>query len=184
MNFTPHVNPLNIAVTDNDKYYFGDYPRGDFNRFTHIIRSEEGGAIEFADGSKQSFSATIIPQVKVYGDYTLRPEDSGRHIYITNSDYYTIYIPNWDRVTLPVGYTITIINRSGSDVYLYAEDGNDQDRMYFSGGNTDTYGIYISDNGSGQMVTLVKIEEGEYNDDADSHGGRWMVVGADIGDDT
>jgi hypothetical protein len=33
------------------------------------------------------------------------------------------------------------------------------------------------------MVTLVKFEEGEYNDDADSHGGRWMVAGADIGDD-
>ena len=182
LTFTPHVNALNITVTDNDKFYFADYPGDDFNRFTQIIRSEEGGAIEFADGSKQTFSATIIPQVKVYGKYTLRPEDSGRHIYVTNSSY-RIWIPNWDRVTLPVGYTITIINRSGSNVYLYAEDGSEEDRIYFSGGDTVTKGIYISDNGSGQMVTLVKFEEGEYNDDADSHGGRWMIAGADIGDD-
>ena len=182
LTFTPHVNELNITTADNDKFYFADWPRDDFNRFTHVIRSEEGGAIEFADGSKQSFSATIIPQVKIDGKYTLRPEDSGRHIYVTNSSY-RIWIPNWARVTLPVGFTITIINRSGDDIYLYAEDAGEEDRIFFSGGNIETKGIRIADNGSGQMVTLVKFEEGEYNDDADSHGGRWMVAGADIGDD-
>ena len=180
--FTPNVNTSTVTTTDDDKYYYTGYPNGQFNLFTEVIRSNEGGAIEFADGSTQTFSATTIPQVRIYGEYYLRPEDSGRHLYLTEENY-TVYIPYWERVKLPVGYTITIINRSGSTMYLYLQGGNNDGRIFFSGGDTNTMGVYINDNGSGQMVTLIKIEEGSNVDDADNHGDRWMIAGADIGDD-
>jgi hypothetical protein len=55
--------------------------------------------------------------------------------------------------------------------------------MWFSGGDTTTPYVGINDNGSGQMVTLVKIKEGTYSDDGEQHGDIWMIAGADIFDD-
>jgi len=183
--FTPIVNTGGITDTENVKYYFTDYPGTDFTLYPTVIRSNEGGAVEFADGSKQTFSTAIIPQVKSGGNrYWLRPEDSGRHI-LVESQGYSMRIPNWERVTLPVGYTVTIINVSGSTLYIGNEDPNNGIRgeMWFSGGNNKTPAVGIDDNGSGQMVTLVKIKEGTRSDSGDDHGDIWMIAGADIFDD-
>lgn len=53
-------------------------------------------------------------------------------------------------------------------------------QMWFSGGNDKTPVVGIDDNGSGQMVTLLKIKEGTYSDDGEQHGDIWMIAGADI----
>ena len=116
------------------------------------------------------------------GRYTLRPEDSGRHILIESSNY-AVIIPNWQKVVLPVGYTVTVVNISGDDAYVQNESSNSyQGRMWFSGGNNKTPAIGFPDNGSGQMITLIKIKEGTKSDDAEDHGDIWMVAGADIYD--
>jgi len=179
--FTPNVHSDGITDTENVKHYFTDYPDDEFTLYPTVIRSNEGGAIEFADGSKQTFSAAIIPQVKSGENlYTLRAEDSGRHI-LVESENYTMYIPHWERTTLPIGYTVTIINISGSELNIENEYGNsNRGVMWWSGGDMHTPAVGIADNGSGQMVTLVKIKEGTYSDDGDQHGDIWMIAGADL----
>ena len=182
--FTATVHTGNITDTDNVKYYYTSYPDNeDFTTYPLTIRSEEGGAIEFADGSKQTFSTAIIPQVKISENrYTLRPEDSGRHILVDDNQNYAIVIPNYRSVYLPIGYTVTIINITNNDMYVENESVNSgyQGEMWFSGGDDKTSYIGIRDNGSGQMVTLVKIKEGTESDDGENHGDIWMVAGADI----
>jgi hypothetical protein len=122
-----------------------------------------------------------VPQVRISaGGYTLRPEDSGRHILIETSNY-SVVIPNWQKVLLPVGYTVTLINISGSDAYVTCESSDNlEGQMWFSGGDDTTANISFADNGSGQMITLIKIKEGTESDDSENHGDIWMVAGADI----
>jgi hypothetical protein len=182
--FTATVQSSSITAVDNIKHYYTDYPNEEFTFYPHTILSNEGGAIEFADGSRQTFSTAIVPQVRISaGGYTLRPEDSGRHILIEDSNY-AVIIPNWQRVSLPVGYTVTLVNISNSDAYVTCESSDNlRGQMWFSGGDDKTAYIGINDNGSGQMVTLIKIKEGTESDDADNHGDIWMVAGADIYND-
>jgi hypothetical protein len=140
--------------------------------------------VEFADGSRQAFSTAIVPQVKISaGRYYLRPEDSGRHILI-ESVTYSIIIPNWQKVSLPVGYTVTLVNISGGNAYVQNESSNSyQGSLWHSGNNMKTTAIGFRDNGSGQMITLIKIKEGTRSDDSENHGDIWMVAGADIYND-
>ena len=179
--FTPNVHSNAITAVDNMKYYYTDYQDEEFTLYPQVIRSNEGGALEFADGSKQTFSTALVPQVRIgEGRYTIRPEDSGRHILVEDQNY-SIRIPNWQKVTLPVGFTFTIINISGSELEVVNEWSNNlQGQMWFSGGNDQTPAVGIADNGSGQMVTLIKIKEGTFSDDGDNHGDIWMIAGADI----
>ena len=181
-SFTPNVNSNVITATNDAKYYYTDYSNEEFTLFRQVIRSEVGGAVEFADGSKQTFSTAIVPQVRISGGrYTIRAEDSGRHILVEDADY-NIRIPNYREVALPVGFTFTIVNISDDTVTVenqYVDNGQ-QGQMWFSGGDTQTSYAGINDNGSGQMVTLIKIKEGTYSDDGEQHGDVWMIAGADI----
>jgi hypothetical protein len=170
-----------ITAVENIKHYYTDYPQDEFTFYPQTILSNEGGAIEFADGSRQTFSTAIVPQVRISRNYTLKPEDSGRHILVESGDQTGVIIPNWQKVSLPVGYTVTIINISNDDLYVICEDSDNlRGEIWFSGGDTKTPEIGIADNGSGQMITLIKIKEGTESDDADDHGDIWMVAGADI----
>jgi hypothetical protein len=187
-SFTANVNSGSITDEADIKYYYTYYPTDEFNYYTDIIRSEVGGAIEFSDGSKQTFSAAIVPQVRIgAGRYTIRPEDSGRHILVEEVDY-NIILPNYKAVTLPIGFKFTVVNISGSTarVQIQYTDDTMTDEIWISGEDTKVdsqgNGIYIDDNGSGQMVTFMKIKEGTYADDGDSHGAIWMVSGTDIGE--
>ena len=184
--FVPTVHTGAITATDNVKYYYTNYPNEEFTFYPQTILSNEGGAIEFADGSKQTFSTALVPQVAISaGRYTIRAEDSGRHILITQQNN-SIVIPNYQTVTLPVGFTVTIVNTSDNTVYVENEDVNNSDlrgRMWFSGGDEKTPVVGINDNGSGQMVTLMKIKEGTQSDDGEIHGDVWMIAGADIFND-
>jgi hypothetical protein len=182
--FTATQHTGGITAVNNIKYYYTDYPSEEFTFYPQTILSNEGGAIEFADGSRQAFSTALVPQVKISaGGYTLRPEDSGRHILIETSTY-SVVIPNWQRVSLPVGYTVTIVNISGNDAYVACENSDSyQGEMWFSGGDMKTPAIRFPDNGSGQLITLIKIKEGTRSDDAEDHGDIWMVAGAEIYND-
>ena len=179
--FTATEHTGGITAVADVKYYYTDYPSEEFTFYPETILSNAGGAVEFADGSRQTFSTAIVPQVKISaGRYFLRPEDSGRHILIETINY-AVIIPNWQKVVLPVGYTVTVVNISGSDAYVENESSNNlQGGMWSSGGDMKTPYIGIRDNGSGQMITLIKIKEGTRSDDGENHGDIWMVAGADI----
>lgn len=179
--FTATEHTGSITAVDNIKHYYTDYPSEEFTFYPQTILSNQGGAIEFADGSRQTFSTASVPQVRISaGRYVLRPEDSGRHILIEDSNY-SVTIPNWQKVSLPVGYTVTLVNISGEDAYLACESSdNRQGEMWHSGNDMKAAYIGFPDNGSGQMVTLIKIKEGTYSDDGEDHGDIWMIAGADI----
>ena len=180
--FDATVHSSGITAVDNVKYYYTNYPEENFTLYPQVILSDQGGALEFADGSRQTFSTALVPQVKISaGRYTIRPEDSGRHILI-ESENYAVVIPYWGKVALPVGFTVTLVNISGNDVRVECEisEGPFQGSLWLSGGDMKTVAIRFPDNGSGQMITLIKIKEGTYSNNAESHGDIWMVAGADI----
>ena len=118
------------------------------------IRDRDGGAIEFADGTRQTSSAQQIPQLKISNgaDHRLTVEDMGKHIYVTDSDT-TINIPYPNDNPLPIGFTVVIVNYSGGVVSIDADGGN--------------ITVVVPGLGSGQywdldnegMATLLKVEE-------------------------
>jgi hypothetical protein len=81
-----------------------------------------------------------------------------------------------------VGYTVTLVNISGNDAYVECENDGLRGEMWLSGGDAKTQWIRFPDNGSGQMITLIKIREGTRSDDSENDGDVWMVAGADIYD--
>jgi hypothetical protein len=64
--------------SDDDSYYQTLQP----------VVDRDGGAIEFADGTRQTTSAQQIPQIPITNgaDHRLCLDDMGKHIYMTNSD--------------------------------------------------------------------------------------------------
>jgi len=65
----------------------------------------------------------------------------------------------------------------------YSDNGT-QGEMWHSGNDMKTPAISFPDNGSGQMITLIKIKEGTRSDDSEYHGDIWMVAGADISNES
>jgi hypothetical protein len=128
------------------------------------IRDRDGGAIEFADGTRQTSSAQMIPQKKITNgaDHRLSLEDMGRHIYVTDSDT-RIAVPYHDDNPLPVGFTVVIINNSGSSIRI---DGDGAPIGIIVPG--DTTAPYW-DLASPGMATLIKVEEGDNN--------AWFMTG-------
>jgi hypothetical protein len=117
------------------------------------VSDTDGGNIVFADGSKQSTSATDIPQRRYHGDkYTLSLEDRGHHIYCRN-DNDSILIPYNSRVEFPIGTVITVVNNTNSTIRIEKEGGPEG---LIVAGNGESYGdVNVAGYG---MVTLLKVE--------------------------
>jgi hypothetical protein len=82
------------------------------------VVDRDGGAIEFADGTRQTTSAQQIPQIPITStgaDHRLCIDDMGKHIYVTNSDTRIIVPYDYDN-PLPVGFTVVIVNNSGGTI--------------------------------------------------------------------
>jgi hypothetical protein len=126
------------------------------------IRDRDGGAIEFADGTRQTSSAQMIPQKLISNgaDHRLSLEDMGRHIYVTDSDT-RIAVPYHNDVPLPVGFTVVIINNSGSSIRI---DGDGAPIGIIVPGVTQAPYWDLASPG---MATLIKVED----DDA------WFMTG-------
>jgi hypothetical protein len=115
------------------------------------VHDTDGGSIVFADGSKQSTSATDIPQRRYTGQrYTLGMEDRGHHILCTESND-SILVPYDARVAFPIGTVITIVNTDSSSVYIYKEGGS-TDIMLAGDG---FYGTYVVQ--AYGVATLLKV---------------------------
>ena len=119
----------------------------------------------FEDGSEQTTSMQGLPQVPVSrmsdGDYWLRPEDNGKHILMKWAN--TVIIPDPSRQSLPIGYSVTIVNGNGNgDCGVWSED--DEEDIYAAGQDgTNDYSWSIP---QWTVATLIKIENG-----------RWMIIG-------
>jgi hypothetical protein len=116
-----YVKSTATVTTGTGEFYVDTYTP---NLTVEIVRDTDGGSIVFADGSKQSTSATDIPQRRYTGQkYTLGLEDRGHHILCTDSND-SILVPYDARVEFPIGTVITIVNTTSSSVYIYKEGGS------------------------------------------------------------
>jgi hypothetical protein len=154
--FTPEVNTGEFESwepefstnwwdpTDGDSYYQTLQP----------IVDRDGGAIEFADGTRQTTSAQQIPQIPITNgaDHRLCLDDMGKHIYVTNSDT-RIMVPYHYDNPLPIGFTVVIINNSNGTVSIDT-DGGGLD-IIVPGAATSQYW----DLDSPGMATLIKVTE-------------------------
>jgi hypothetical protein len=143
-DWTPDFSTDWWDPSDNDEYH----------TLAEIV-DRDGGAIEFADGTRQTSSAQQIPQRKIFNgaDHRLQPEDSGKHIFVTNSDT-SIVVPYNEDSPLPIGFTVVVINDSGGVIDIDADGGGINIRNS-SDGNTSTYWDLA---GYG-MATLIKVGE-------------------------
>ena len=190
-SFTPSVQPPNITAVTNFRNYATRTPADSFPQHLHKMVDLKHGGLVFGDGSRQITAADRIPQIRADNNYTITANDSGKHIYFSNKSG-TITIPAEDvndgGLVLPVGFTFTIINRTGNDCYvrLYDTGGPTRGTILGAGRNisTDIWGI--PDSGSGSMVTLIKLESLLIsNGGSDIHEPVWMISGpGDIYDDS
>jgi hypothetical protein len=127
------------------------------NNYYHMleeIRDRDGGAIEFADGTRQTSSAQQIPQRRIStgADYRLCLEDMGKHIYVINNNN-IINVPYHEDAPLPIGFSVVIVNSSGNNVSIDGDGGNVN--ITVPGDTTSSYW----DLSSPGMATLLKVEE-------------------------
>jgi hypothetical protein len=153
----PTINTTaTVTVGTGDFYVNGWYP----DLTIETIRDTDGGSIVFADGSKQSTSATDIPQRRYFGQrYTLGLEDRGHHILCDTAND-NIVVPYNARVPFPVGSVITIVNTSDSTIVINVE-GSSTDIMLAGDG---FYGTYVVQ--AYGVATLLKIGQD-----------RWVISG-------
>jgi len=150
---------------------------GPTTNYTVYTKSDSG--IVFGDGTVQTTSGSGLPQIRhrrYEKEFKLKLSDAGKHHYIRNQDM-TIVIPRYSEVQFPVGTMITIVNISGgyvkvavdkqdtrTDLYCPATDGNE-------GGDSLYHGFEFEDQGGGNFITLLKVEESY------SNGTRWIING-------
>jgi hypothetical protein len=124
--FVPNINTGEFETWEPDfETDWWDPSNNDYYHSFEEIRDRDGGAIEFADGTRQTSSAQMIPQKLISNgaDHRLSLEDMGRHIYVTDSDT-RIAVPYHDDNPLPVGFTVVIINNSGSSIRIDGDGGS------------------------------------------------------------
>ena len=154
--FTPNIGTGNFESWEPEfSTDWWDPSDDDYYQTLQPIVDRDGGAIEFADGTRQTTSAQQIPQIPITNgaDHRLCLDDMGKHIYITNSDT-RISVPYHYDNPLPIGFTVVIINNSVSGNVSIDADGNNLD-IIVPGAATSQYW----DLASPGMATLIKVTE-------------------------
>ena len=154
--FTPEVNTGEFESWEPEFSTNWYDPTGGDSYYQTLqpIVDRDGGAIEFADGTRQTTSAQQIPQIPIINgaDHRLCLDDMGKHIYVTNSDT-RISVPYHYDNPLPIGFTVVIINNSGGTISVDADGGGLDIRV--PGVDIGQYW----DLDSPGMATLIKVTE-------------------------
>ena len=181
-SFTADQHLDTITTLANARDYKIREPDAELGVWTFTITDDSMGYLEFGDGSRQSFATHVIPQIPAANDYYLTEQDSGKHIFFELENGW-VYIPHWTEKNLPVGFTFTIVNTTGSDCWVETQsiDGpQSRARLKLAGRNINTVTIGIPDSGSGSMVTFLKVKQGYYMPNSDGNQDYpdvWMVSG-------
>ena len=152
--FIPNVGTGEFELWEPD--FSSDWYDPSNNDYYHTrveMRDRDGGAIEFADGTRQTTSAQQIPQIKITNgaDHRLCLDDMGKHIYVTN-DLTRIAVPYHESVPLPIGFTVVVVNNSGNPIAIDADGGGIDIKV--PGVATNQYWNLESPG----MTTLIKVE--------------------------
>ena len=153
--FTPNIRQGNFeSWTPDILSNWWDPSNNDSYQTLQPVVDRDGGAIEFADGTRQTSSAQQIPQLKIsnVGQHRLCLDDMGKHIYVTNSQN-IINVPYHYDNPLPIGFTVVIVNNSGGPIII-ATDGGGID-IIVPGVDTSSYWELASPG----MATLIKVED-------------------------
>jgi len=124
--FTPVIGTGNFENWSPDfETQWWDPSNDDYYHTLWEIADRDGGAIEFADGTRQTRSAQMIPQKRIDNglDHRLTLEDMGGHIYFTNVSGSVVHVPYNNDNPLPIGFTVVIVNNSGGTVNIDADGG-------------------------------------------------------------
>jgi hypothetical protein len=153
LTVAPTISTGTAVTTGTGLYYVNSwYP----DLTIETIHDTDGGSIVFADGSKQTTSATDIPQRRYFGQrYMLGLKDRGHHI-LCNEANDNIVIPYNSRVPFPIGSVITVVNTTNSTIGIGPEGGSISVMLAGTGNNS----WYIIENYG--MVTLLKIGEEQW----------------------
>jgi hypothetical protein len=155
--FTPNISNGNFRSWEPDISSNWWDPSGSSSYQTlQPVVDRDGGAIEFADGTRQTSSAQQIPQLKIanVGQHRLCLDDMGKHIYVTNSQN-IINVPYHYDNPLPIGFTVVIVNQNDNNgSILIATDGGGID-IIVPGVDTNSYWELASPG----MATLLKVTE-------------------------
>lgn len=143
------------------------------------VTTKSDAGIVFGDGTVQNTSGQGIPQVrhnKQYKDVKLKLSDAGKHLYIKRDNIH-VRIPTYSEVEFPVGTVITIVNISNGYVKITLPHDRHLTTLYAPAldGNESSWdfdmGYQFYDNGGGNLITLLKVEQSY------SNGSRWVVTG-------
>lgn len=197
-NLGQHICGKQLIMWDttNDKYYAiqvtrwqngnnWNYPGFSYTR--RLIDTEKlSCGVRFPDGTIQNTAysdkvAGVLKQAPkatstVYDTRYITEEDIGKTIYLySGTSIQYLRIPDGGAVQWPVGATITIINRTGGNVYLYKDNDDENGTIYGAGTSDNNTAWTIPDSGGGNICTLMKIETG-----MDNYFNDWMLAGANI----
>ena len=179
--------------TLNDKYYaikFTRWQQGeqgfDYPGFAYTRRlidvNKLTAGLKFNDGSIQTTAYTqkAAGTIKVANTPNvetryINPDDIGKMIVLTNSDFNHLRINDAGTAEFPVGATITIINRTGGNIFIYKDNDDENGTIYGAGTSENNTVWTVPDAGGGNICTLVKIQTG-----MDSFFNDWMLSGANI----
>jgi hypothetical protein len=155
--FSPNGNTGEFETWEPDLFSNWFDPGNSNYQTFEEIRDRDGGAIEFADGTRQTSSAQQIPQKLIHNgaDHRLSLEDMGKHIYVTNSDT-RISVPYSNDVQLPIGFTVVIVNNSGDPISIDGDGGGVT--IIVPGVDSGAYW----DLASPGMATLIKVDSNDW----------------------
>lgn len=155
--------------TNNNEYYAIKFslwqPGNNGGAFSYVRRkinkSSLTHGIAFPDGSVQTeawdkTAAGVLPQVRYTADddLYLNIEHVGKHVYIAENGT-SIYLTGIGDQPYKIGSTITIVNRSGGNIYLYKDNSNENGTIYGAGTSDSSTSWIIPDSGGGNICTLM-----------------------------
>ena len=155
--FTPNIRNGNFqSWTPDILSNWWDPSNNDSYQTLQPVVDRDGGAIEFADGTRQTSSAQQIPQLKIsnVGKHRLCLDDMGKHIYVTNSQN-VINVPYHYDHPLPIGFTVVIVNYNGDDGNIIIAGDGGSITIIVPGVDTGPYWELASPG----MATLIKVDE-------------------------
>jgi hypothetical protein len=156
--FTPNIRSGDFESWTPDIYSsWWDPSQDDYYQQLDPVVDRDGGAIEFADGTRQTTSAQQIPQLKIStgADHRLSIDDMGKHIYVTN-DRTNIIVPYDYDNPLPVGFTVVIVNNSGGTIDIEGDGSEGGGSISITVPGVDSVQYWQLDTPG--MATLLKID--------------------------
>jgi hypothetical protein len=167
--FAPNIQPGNFEDWTPDilSNWWDPSDGADYYQQLDPVVDRDGGAIEFADGTRQTTSAQQIPQIKIStgADHRLSIDDMGKHIYVTNISTNIIVPYDYDN-PLPVGFTVVIVNNSGGTIDIEGDGSEFGAHIDITVPGVDSVQYWLLD--SPGMATLIKV-------DADNN--TWFMTG-------